>query len=93
MQDRVLAFNLAAQFRLIEMTEYPLSYKEITELILKFNEQGTRMKPVVQVNETNIMSVNGIGAKKQALMDLKELLDTGILTQGEFDLEKSKILK
>ncbi|MGY0041511.1 SHOCT domain-containing protein [Pedobacter sp. NJ-S-72] len=37
--------------------------------------------------------VNDMVAKKQALMDLKELLDAGILTQEEFDLEKSKILK
>ncbi|MGY0041513.1 hypothetical protein [Pedobacter sp. NJ-S-72] len=76
------------------MTEYPLSYKEITELILKFKEQGTaELKPVAQVNETNSMSVNDISIKKQVLIDLKELLDGGILTQREFDLEKSKILK
>jgi hypothetical protein len=30
--------------------------------------------------------------KKKALMDLKELLDAGILTQEEFNEEKSKIL-
>jgi hypothetical protein len=31
--------------------------------------------------------------KKQALLDLKELLDSGVLSQNEFDAEKSKILK
>jgi hypothetical protein len=29
---------------------------------------------------------------KQALLDLKELLDAGILTQDEFDVEKKKLL-
>lgn len=34
-----------------------------------------------------------MASKKQALLDLKELLDAGILSQEEFDAEKSKILK
>jgi hypothetical protein len=28
-----------------------------------------------------------------ALTDLKRLLDSGVLTQGEFDVEKQKILQ
>jgi hypothetical protein len=32
-------------------------------------------------------------SKKKALLDLKELLDAGILTPEEFDTEKSKVLK
>lgn len=34
-----------------------------------------------------------IEGKKKALLDLKELLDAGILTSGEFESEKGKILK
>ena len=31
-------------------------------------------------------------SKKQELLDLKDLLDAGILSKEEFDSEKSKIL-
>jgi hypothetical protein len=31
--------------------------------------------------------------KKKALLDLKELLDAGILSVAEFESEKAKILK
>ncbi|WP_315815957.1 SHOCT domain-containing protein [Paraflavitalea speifideaquila] len=33
-----------------------------------------------------------VSDKKRALLDLKELLDAGVLTQAEFDQEKAKIL-
>jgi uncharacterized protein len=34
-----------------------------------------------------------MAVKKKALLDLKDLLDAGILSHEEFDAEKAKILK
>lgn len=68
-------------------------YNEITELIMKFSAPGTIVNPVIKADTPVAAPVNDLASKKQALMDLKELLDAGILTQEEFDAEKSKILK
>ena len=44
----------------------------------------------------NVPSKNNVGSgiigKSESLMKIKELLDSGILTQEEFDNEKKKIL-
>ena len=49
--------------------------------------------PVVEKRETISENENSFATKKQALMDIKELLDAGILTQDEFDIQKKKILE
>jgi ankyrin repeat protein len=66
-------------------------YNEITELLLKFSPSNT-VNPAVAKTETVVPPAD-MSSKKQALLDLKELLDAGILSQEEFDQEKSKILK
>ena len=71
-------------------------FNEITELLLKFSPKDT-----VSANVPTEKSVasdekapeNQMALKKQALLDLKELMDAGILSQEEFDLEKQKVLK
>ena len=70
-------------------------FNEITELILKYAPSGTVVNPIQNTNaETpKTDASNSMEAKKKALLDLKELLDAGILTSEEFDAEKSKILK
>lgn len=45
----------------------------------------------VQTTTSNVP--DPMAVKKKALLDLKELLDAGILSQEEFDVEKSRILK
>jgi ankyrin repeat protein len=71
-------------------------FNEITALLLKYglpvnpNVQGTS---TVSTENTAEAPKNDMAAKKQALLDLKELLDAGILSQEEFDDEKAKILK
>jgi len=68
-------------------------YNEITELILKFSAPGTVVKPVASQVAVTEAPKNDMAIKKQALMDLKELFDAGILNQEEFDTEKLRILK
>jgi ankyrin repeat protein len=62
-------------------------FNEITELILK---SATNLPS--SENKTDSTSSANIGPKKQALLDLKELFDAGVLTQQEFDEQKKKIL-
>jgi len=71
-------------------------FNEITELILKYAPSGTTVNPINTVPQTEAPKAdtsNSMETKKKALLDLKELLDAGILTSEEFDIEKSKILK
>lgn len=69
-------------------------FNEITELILKHAPSGTVVTPIkTAATEENNTTVNSMEGKKKALLDLKELLDAGILTSEEFEAEKSKILK
>jgi len=67
-------------------------HNEITELILKFSAPGT-VVPAAPAEKAEALPVSDMATKKQALMDLKDLMDAGILTQEEFDLEKAKVLK
>jgi ankyrin repeat protein len=71
-------------------------FNEITELLLKFGPSNNAHQPVKStepVENSTGPGKNDMAAKKQALLDLKELLDAGILSQEEFDAEKTKILK
>jgi len=68
-------------------------FNEITELILKYAPSGTIVTPIYKEEPQKTDSVSSIEGKKKALLDLKELLDAGILTSEEFEAEKSKILK
>jgi uncharacterized protein len=63
-------------------------FNEITALILNASTNGGGA-PTKSDQTTTHAPFN----KKQALLDLKELLDSGVLSQNEFDAEKSKILK
>jgi ankyrin repeat protein len=71
-------------------------FNEITELLLKFgplSQSNQQVKDVIPVENNPEPNKNDMATKKQALLDLKELLDAGILSQEEFDAEKTKILK
>ncbi len=71
-------------------------FNEITELILKAGPAGTVVTPVERMEAPACaMPAPGtdMNTKKKALLDLKELLDAGVLSQEEFDAEKNKILK
>lgn len=68
-------------------------FNEITELILKYAPSGTVVTPIQKEEAPKADSGNAMEGKKKALLDLKELLDAGILTLEEFESEKSKILK
>jgi ankyrin repeat protein len=68
-------------------------FNEITELILKYAPSGTVVTPIQKEETPKTDISNSMEVKKKALLDLKELLDAGILTSEEFDIEKSKILK
>jgi len=67
-------------------------FNEITSLLIEFGaktnaiEDGEVSKPVQP-------TIKDMADKKKALLDMKELLDAGILTQEEFDAEKKKILE
>ena len=66
-------------------------YNEITALLLQYGPASTiAPQSVPAIKETP--PANSTPDKKQALLDLKDLLDAGILTQDEFDAEKKKIL-
>ncbi|MNL29558.1 hypothetical protein D3C87_1512430 [compost metagenome] len=65
-------------------------------MILKYAPSGTVVNPIntpQQQEAPKVETSNSMEEKKKALLDLKELLDAGILTSEEFDAEKSKILK
>lgn len=68
-------------------------FNEITELILKYAPSGTVVTPIQKEEPQKSDSGNSMEGKKKALLDLKELLDAGILTSEEFETEKTKILK
>ena len=71
-------------------------YNEITELLLKAspaNGVNTNFAKAPDSDPVQTAPKNDMASKKQALLDLKELLDAGILSQEEFDGEKTKILK
>ncbi|AOW09858.1 SHOCT domain-containing protein [Flavobacterium gilvum] len=71
-------------------------FNEITELILKYAPSGTVVTPIqTSPSQEAVKSgtANSMEGKKKALLDLKELLDAGILTVEEFEVEKNKILK
>jgi len=72
-------------------------YNEITALLIDFGAQTNAVgdgpisasKKLIPEMPTGM----DMAQKKQALFDLKDLLDAGIINQEEFDLEKAKILK
>ena len=70
-------------------------FNEVTELILE--TKGAAAPTSVAAEPTNETTKPDTGAgmadKNKALLNLKVLLDVGILTQEEFDAEKTKILK
>ncbi|MFD0795939.1 SHOCT domain-containing protein [Maribacter chungangensis] len=69
-------------------------FNEITALILE--TKGAKAPTSVAAQPKEIAPTatgSGMADKKIALMDLKDLLDVGVLTQEEFDAEKAKILK
>ena len=71
-------------------------FNEITALLLQFAPPSTPVHTTAAtttVATQNVSTGGGIADKKQALLDLKDLLDAGILSQEEFDAEKTKILK
>jgi ankyrin repeat protein len=63
-------------------------FNEITALLLN----TTKVEPTASRNN-KVATEGGEFNKKQALLDLKELLDSGVLSQDEFNDEKNKILK
>lgn len=70
-------------------------FNEITALILE-TKGATAPTSAPAKTKTKTSKPNagsGMADKKKALMDLKDLLDVGVLTQEEFDVEKAKILK
>lgn len=68
-------------------------FNEITELLLKFSpDNKAKFEPATTAVSSEAPK-SDMSSKKQALLDLKELLDAGILSQEEFDEEKSKVLK
>ena len=72
-------------------------YNEITALLIDFGAQANAVEdgPVSPgKKERSEVSVGmDMTLKKQALFDLKDSLDAGIINQEEFDFEKAKILK
>lgn len=64
-------------------------FNEIAALLLSYNSPNATAAPKVAESKTESSITN----KKQALLDLKELLDAGVLSQTEFDDEKAKILR
>jgi ankyrin repeat protein len=65
---------------------------EITALLIEFGSPKAKNDAPAALNSQTSETVAAPIDKKKALMDLKELLDAGILTQEEFNEEKSKIL-
>lgn len=70
-------------------------FNEITALILETKgATAPTSAPAKTVTETSKPNAgSGMADKKKALMDLKDLLDVGVLTKEEFGAEKTKILK
>jgi len=68
-------------------------FNEITELLLKYSPSNIANPNSSKTETAPISAPVDMASKKQALLDLKELLDAGILSQDEFDTEKAKILK
>src|SRR5690606_19174578 len=71
-------------------------FNEITRLLIDFGAKtnavdGGPISAGARIAEP--ASPMDMGLKKQALFDLKDLLDAGIINQEEFDQEKAKILK
>ena len=60
--------------------------------MIKFGSAASEKKSEIVENKPNVATTSTIIDKKTALLDLKELLDAGILTQEEFEIEKKKIL-
>ena len=68
-------------------------FNEITELLLSFGSTDKAQSSVVNTTAaTASQTATTVADKKIALLDLKELLDAGILSVEEFDVEKKKIL-
>ena len=66
---------------------------EITELLLTFGSTDKPQSELVnKQEEKTVETTNSMTDKKTALFDLKELLDSGILSKEEFEIEKQKIL-
>jgi ankyrin repeat protein len=65
-------------------------FNEITQMLLAKSPKDIPAHPG-ETKEAN--SDHAFTNKKQALLDIKELLDAGILTQDEFDTQKKKILQ
>lgn len=68
-------------------------FNEITELLLTAGPANPAKSVKIPSEIVTAPAKNDISSKKQALLDLKALFDAGILSQEEFDLEKTKILK
>ncbi len=68
-------------------------FNEITALILETKGATAPTSAPAKTKTSKPNAGSGMADKKKALMDLKDLLDVGVLTQEEFDVEKAKILK
>ena len=67
-------------------------FNEITGLLLKFGPANQPPGNTATESPKSQPAGGDLSSKKQALLDLKELLDAGILSQEEFNSEKTKIL-
>lgn len=67
-------------------------FNEITALLIQFGSTQGKEAPNTAAPSPVAGNSSAPVDKKKALMDLKDLLDAGILTQEEFDVEKKKIL-
>ncbi|RQP12277.1 MAG: SHOCT domain-containing protein [Parapedobacter sp.] len=71
-------------------------FNEIITLLIDFganlNPLGDGPVAAGQPKKAEVRQGMDMSEKKQALFDLKETLDAGIISQEEFDAEKAKIL-
>ena len=67
-------------------------FNEITELLIKFGSAASEKKSEIVENKPNVATTSTIIDKKTALLDLKELLDAGILNKEKYENKKKKIL-
>ena len=70
----------------------PATGQPLARTSMKFDPQTGQPLPVAPVDGQSVAPSGGSG-KVPRLMELKELLDGGVLTQEEFDAQKKAILE
>ena len=89
----LLAGGLSGKNKTKHMTTFLIKYDDGTQITQTVKNNGVMFNAYMQMANAQENSVENQGDKYDKLVKLKELLDSNVITQEEFEKEKQELLK